>query len=239
MALSPERFSIDVPGSGSVDAALLAPDGQPASALFVFAHGAGAGMRHAFMVGLSVALAQRGIATLRFQFPYMQAQSKRVDSPAVAQATIRAAVAEGAKRMPGVPLFAGGKSYGGRMTSAAQAQEPLPGVKGIVFVGFPLHSPKEPSTERAAHLEKVLIPMLFLQGTRDELAQLDLVKDVAANLADCATLHIVEGGDHSFEVLVRSGRKEEEVRAELADTIAQWLAKVSASGASPRKPVPG
>jgi predicted alpha/beta-hydrolase family hydrolase len=227
MPLSPDRFTFDVAGSGSVDAALLVPE-QPASALFVFAHGAGAGMRHPFMVQLSVALAQRGIATLRFQFPYMQAQSKRPDPPAVAQATIRAAVTQAAQRLPGVPLFAGGKSYGGRMTSAAQAIEPLPGVKGIVFVGFPLHSPKEPAKDRATHLAQVQVPMLFLQGTRDELAQLPLITEVTQELGARATLHVVEGGDHSFEVLVRSGRTEEEVRAELADTIAQWLATLSA-----------
>ena len=222
MALSPDCFTFEVAGSGSVDAALLVPE-QPASALFVFAHGAGAGMRHAFMVQLSEALAGRRIATLRFQFPSMQAQSRRVDSPAVAQATVRAAVAQATQRMPAVPLFAGGKSFGGRMTSAAQASEPLPGVNGIIFVGFPLHPPKEPTTQRSEHLAQVQVPMLFLQGTRDELAQLSLITEVTQRLGERATLHVVEGGDHSFEVLVRSGRTPEEVRAELADTIAQWV----------------
>jgi hypothetical protein len=224
MPISPVRFSLQVPGSGAVDAALIAPEGTPAQALFVFAHGAGAGMRHAFMVKLSAALVQRGIATLRFQFPYMQRESKRPDSPPVAQAAIRAAVAAARERMPGVPLFAGGKSFGGRMTSMAQAAEPLAGVGGIVFVGFPLHPPKELDIARADHLSQVQVPMLFLQGTRDELADPGLVRRVVASLKPRATLHIVEGGDHSFDVLVRSGRTEGEVRGELADAIAQWIA---------------
>jgi predicted alpha/beta-hydrolase family hydrolase len=182
-------------------------------------------MRHPFMVQLSLALVQRGIATLRFQFPYMQRQSKRPDSPPVAQAAIRAAVAATAGRLPSVPLFAGGKSFGGRMTSMAQAAAPLPGVRGLVFVGFPLHPPKEPGTARAEHLPQVQLPMLFLQGTRDELAQLALVRGVVESLQPRATLHVVEGGDHSFDVLVRSGRTQDEVRAELADTIAGWIAR--------------
>ena len=223
MAISPDRFSIALPGTVAVDAALIAPEAGPAHALFVFAHGAGAGMRHPFMVQLSVALAARGIATLRFQFPYMQQQSKRPDSPDVATAAIRAAVAEGALRLPGVPLFAGGKSFGGRMTSTAQAAQPLAGVRGVIFAGFPLHPPKDPGITRAAHLSQVSVPMLFLQGTRDELAGLALIRDVVSSLGERATLHVVEGGDHSFDVLVRSGRTADEVRAELADTIAQWI----------------
>jgi predicted alpha/beta-hydrolase family hydrolase len=225
MAITPVRFSLQVPGSGSVDAALVAPEAAPAQAVFVFAHGAGAGMRHPFMVQLSLALAVRGVATLRFQFPFVQRQSKRPDPPAVAQAAIRAAVAAAAERLPGVPLFAGGKSFGGRMTSMAQAAAPLPGVRGLVFVGFPLHPPKEPGTARAEHLPQVQLPMLFLQGTRDELAQLALVRGVVESLQPRATLHVVEGGDHSFDVLVRSGRTQDEVRAELADTIAGWIAR--------------
>ncbi|HUR88266.1 MAG TPA: alpha/beta family hydrolase [Ramlibacter sp.] len=223
MQISPVRFFIDVPGSGAVDAALIAPDSAPPQALFVFAHGAGAGMRHAFMVQLSVALMQRGIATLRFQFPYMQQQSRRPDRPEVAQSAVRAAVSAARERMPGVPLFAGGKSFGGRMTSGAQASEPLEGVNGIVFVGFPLHPPKDPGIARAAHLDQVKVPMLFLQGTRDELAGLALIREVTAALGMRATLHVVEGGDHSFDVLVRSGRTAEQVMAELADTAAQWM----------------
>ena len=192
-------------------------------ACYVFAHGAGAGMRHEFMAAIAAGLKERGIATLRFQFPYMEQGSKRPDTPAVAHATVRAAVDEAAKRMPGVPLFAGGKSFGGRMTSQAQAREPLAGVRGIVFAGFPLHAPDKPSVERAAHLAQVQVPMLFLQGTRDELADLALVRDTTAKLGERATLHVVEGGDHSFHVLVRSGRKDAEVREELLDTMAAWM----------------
>ena len=194
-------------------------------ACYVFAHGAGAGMRHSFMAAIAEGLVPRGIATLRFEFPYMAQGSKRPDSPAVAHAAVRAAVQEAAKRLPGVPLFAGGKSYGGRMTSQAQAAEPLPGVRGIVFVGFPLHQPGKPSTDRAKHLSEVDVPMLFLQGTRDELADLDLIRATTTQLGKLATLHVVEGADHSFHVLVRSGRNDAQVREELLDTMAGWMAK--------------
>ena len=235
MPITPTRFTIDVPGSDAVDAALIAPESSAPNAVFVFAHGAGAGMRHPFMVQLSLALVERGIATLRFQFPFMQKQVKRPDSPAVAQAAIRAAVREAAQRLPGVPLYAGGKSFGGRMTSGAQANEPLPGVRGLIFVGFPLHPPKAPGIERAAHLAKVTVPMVFVQGTRDELAELPLIREVTASLGPRAALHVVEGGDHSFEVLVRSGRNEDEVRAEIADAIAGWVAQLNGRAASPTK----
>lgn len=191
-------------------------------AVCVLAHGAGAGMEHGFMSAIAAALAERGIAVLRFNFPFMEQGSKRPDPPAVAQAAVRAAMAEAARRWPGLPLYAGGKSFGGRMTSQAQAKEPLPGVRGLVFLGFPLHAAKKPSTERAQHLAQVRVPMLFLQGTRDALAELDLVREVVAPLAP-ATLHVVEGADHGFEVLKRSGRTDEEVLAELAGTIAGWL----------------
>jgi uncharacterized protein len=192
-------------------------------ACYVFAHGAGAGMNHAFMTATAQGLVQRGIATLRFQFPYMEQGSKRPDSPAVAQAAVRAAVEEAARRLPRVPLFAGGKSFGGRMTSQAQAAQPLPHVRGIVFVGFPLHPPGQPSIERASHLAAVDLPMLFLQGTRDELAQLDLIRQATAKLGPRATLHVVEGADHSFHVLVRSGRNDAQVREELLDVMAGWM----------------
>jgi uncharacterized protein len=192
-------------------------------ACYVFAHGAGAGMNHAFMTATAQGLVQRGIATLRFQFPYMEQGSKRPDSPAVAQAAVRAAVEEAAQQLPGVPLFAGGKSFGGRMTSQAQAAQPLPHVRGIVFVGFPLHPPGQPSIERASHLAAVDLPMLFLQGTRDELAQLDLIRQATAKLGPRATLHVVEGADHSFHVLVRSGRNDAQVREELLDVMAGWM----------------
>lgn len=230
MQISPQQLKLDVPGSGAVDAVLFDPGN--AAACYVFAHGAGAGMRHPFMVGLSKELAAHGVATLRFQFPYMQQGSKRPDPPKIAHAAIRAAVAEAAHRLPHVPLFAGGKSYGGRMTSLAQSVEPLPGVRGIAFVGFPLHPPKEPGTERGDHLARVALPMLFLQGTRDPLAQLDLVRQTAASLGDRATLHVVEGGDHSFDVLKSSGRTEVEVRAELAATIVRWITQAAGSRAA-------
>ena len=189
----------------------------------MFAHGAGAGMKHPFMAALAAGLAQRGIATLRFQFPYMEQGSKRPDSPKVAQAAIRAAVHAAAQRLPGLPLFAGGKSFGGRMTTQAQAAAPLAGVQGIVLVGFPLHAAGKPSTERADHLAQVDLPMLFLQGTRDTLADLDLIRATMAKLESRATLHVVDGADHSFHVLARSGRTDDEVREELLDTMARWM----------------
>jgi predicted alpha/beta-hydrolase family hydrolase len=180
-------------------------------------------MNHAFMTAMADGLARRGIATLRFQFPYMEQGSKRPDAPAVAQAAVRAAALEAARQLPGLPLFAGGKSYGGRMTSQAQAAQPLPGVRGIVFVGFPLHPAGKPSVERAKHLAEVALPMLFLQGTRDELAELELIRQTIDTLDDRATLHVADGADHSFHVLVRSGRTDAQVREELLDTMARWI----------------
>jgi uncharacterized protein len=194
-----------------------------ARACYVFAHGAGAGMNHAFMAAMAQGLADRGIASLRFQFPYMEQGSKRPDAPAVAQAAVRAAVEEAARQLPDLPLFAGGKSFGGRMTSQAQAAQPLPGVRGIVFVGFPLHPAGKPSAERARHLAEVAVPMLFLQGTRDELADLELIRQTTAALGRRATLHIVDGADHSFHVLARSGRTDALVREELQGAMARWI----------------
>jgi len=217
----PVALKVALPDGGMVSALLDASPG--ARACYVFAHGAGAGMQHAFMASIASGLAERGIATLRFQFPYMEQGSKRPDSPKVAHAAVRAAVGEAAKRLPELPLFAGGKSFGGRMTSQAQAAEPLPGVKGLVFVGFPLHAADKPSTERAVHLDQVQVPMLFLQGTRDTLAELGLVREVTAQLKQRATLHVVEGADHSFHVLARSGRNDPQVREELLDTMAGWM----------------
>ena len=205
----------------SVSALLLAP-AQP-SALLVFAHGAGAGMDHPFMAGLAAALAGRGVATLRYQFPFMEQGSKRPDPPATAHAAGRAAVAAGGARLPGVPLYAGGKSFGGRMTSQAQSAQPLAGVRGLVFVGFPLHPAGKPGTQRAAHLAAVRLPMLFLQGTRDTLADLASIRSTVSQLGTRAALHVVEGADHSFHVLVRSGRSDAQVLEELADTAAAWM----------------
>jgi predicted alpha/beta-hydrolase family hydrolase len=190
--------------------------------VYVFAHGAGAGMNHPFMTRASEALSARGIATHRFDFPYMKAGRSRPDSPAVAEAAVRAAVAEAARVSPGLPLFAGGKSFGGRMTSQAQAKEPLPGVRGLVFFGFPLHAPGRPGVERAEHLSAVEIPMLFLQGTRDEFASLDLLQGVVRRLGSRATLHLIDEGDHSFKVPKRTGKTERDVFDELATTIQQW-----------------
>ena len=201
-----------------------------AQACYVFAHGAGAGMNHAFMAAMADGLAQRGIATLRFQFPYMEQGGKRPDAPAIAQAAVRAAVEEASRQLPGLPLFAGGKSYGGRMSSQAQAAQPLPGARGIVFVGFPLHPAGKPSVERAKHLADVALPMLFLQGTRDELAELELIRQTTAKLGGRATLHVVDGADHSFHVLVRSGRTDAQVREELLDTMAGWMRGLAIGG---------
>lgn len=222
------KFGIALPGGGSVSAWLDAPSDP--RACYVFAHGAGAAMDHPFMTAVASGLADRGIAVLRFNFPFMEARGRRPDSPAVAQAAVRAAVAEAARRFTGVPLFAGGKSFGGRMSTQAQAAEPLPGVRGIVLVGFPLHAAGKPSTQRAAHLAKVEVPMLFLQGTRDALADLALVRETTAALGARATLHVVEGADHSFHVLVRSGRTDAEVIAELCGTAAAWMLAPPAMG---------
>jgi predicted alpha/beta-hydrolase family hydrolase len=212
-----------------VDHLLVAP--PDATALLVLAHGAGAGMRHPFLEKMAQVLGERGIATFRYEFLYMEKRQGRPDPPAVAEARVRAAVLEAARAAPDVPLFAGGKSFGGRMTSQAQAREPLPGVRGLVFLGFPLHPPGRPGTSRADHLDDVQVPMLFLQGTRDEFAGLDLLQPVVKRLHVRATLHLVEGGDHSFKVLKRTGRTEADVMNELADTIASWVAN---PGAMPR-----
>jgi len=206
---------------------------QSPRALYVFAHGAGAGMNHAFMGAVAEELAVRGIATLRYNFPYMEKGSKRPDVPKVAHAAVREAVAEAARLVPGVPLFAGGKSFGGRMTSQAQALEPLPGVKGLVFLGFPLHAAGKPSEERAAHLREVKVPMLFLQGTRDELSSLDLLRPVVKRLGRLATLDAFEDADHSFHVPARSGRKDAQVLGDLLDALARWVDQALISTSNP------
>ena len=226
MSAAARPLAIDIDGTQRVSALLQAP--RDARAAYVFAHGAGAGMSHAFMASVAEGLAERGIATLRYQFPYMERGSKRPDAPKVAHGAVRAAVARAAELLPGLPLFAGGKSFGGRMTSHAQAQSPLPGVRGLVFVGFPLHPAGKPSDERARHLSEVTVPMLFLQGTRDELADLALLKGVAGRLGARATLEIFEDADHSFHVPARSGRRDPEVRTALLDAVAAWVATVQA-----------
>lgn len=192
-------------------------------ATYVFAHGAGAGMHHGFMAELSQALFEQAVATLRYQFPYMERGSRRPDAPAMAQATVRAAVAAARERLPGTPLFAGGKSFGGRMTSQAQATAPLPGVRGLVFVGFPLHPAGKPGVERAAHLAEVRLPMLFLQGTRDELAGLDLLQGVLQRLGKQAKLHLEDDADHAFHVRARSGRNDAQVVRALAAAMVAWF----------------
>jgi predicted alpha/beta-hydrolase family hydrolase len=197
---------------------------EKSTALYVFAPGAGAGITHSFMEEIAAGLAERGVATLRYQFPYMERGSSRTDPPPVCHATVRAAVEEAKRLLPGVPLFAGGKSFGGRMTSQAQAVSPLAGVRGIIFLGFPLHLAKKPSDSRAAHLSDVRIPMLFLQGTRDELADLTLLEPVTQKLGALATLAKIEAADHGFNVLVRSGRTHPQVMNELLDKTTQWMA---------------
>jgi predicted alpha/beta-hydrolase family hydrolase len=218
-----ELLTIDVGASRRVSGLLLAP--ADSRACYVLAHGAGAGagMRHSFLSTLSHALAARGIATLRYQFPYMENGSMRPDSPAIAHATVRAAVAEAARRFPSIPLVAGGKSFGGRMTSQAQAQEPLPSVRGIAFVGFPLHPAGKPSDERARHLDDVRIPMLFLQGTRDDLADLALLRPIVARLGDRVRLVEFDDADHSFHVRARSGQTDAGVLEGIADAVAAWI----------------
>ena len=193
--------------------------------MFVLAHGAGAGMRHPFLERFAQALAERGVATFRYEFEYMEQKRGRPDPPAVAQARVRAAVSEAAAAAPGLPLFAGGKSFGGRMTSQAQAAEPLPGVRGLVFLGFPLHPPGRPATARADHLDGVRIPMLFLQGTRDDFAGLELLRPVVRRLGKRATVNLIEGGDHSFNVLKKTGRTDADVMDELAEGIATFFRK--------------
>ncbi len=221
-----EQLTVGIGHSGSVSALLTRPI-HP-RACFAFAHGAGAGMTHPFMHAVAAGLAARNIATLRYQFPYMEKAGKRPDPPALAQATVRAAVDAAAAACPGLPLFAGGKSFGGRMTSQAQAKHVLPGVLGLAFFGFPLHPAGQPSRERAAHLADVHIPMLFLQGTRDKLAELDLLRAMIDGLGRRASLHTVDGADHSFHVPARSGRTDAEVMDEVLDAFAAWSEKIAA-----------
>jgi predicted alpha/beta-hydrolase family hydrolase len=210
-----------------VTALLLRP--ADAHCIYVFGHGAGAGMQHRFMEAASARLAEHSIASLRYQFPYMEAGSRRPDSRGTLLATVRAAVRAATDAAPDLPLLAGGKSMGGRMTSLAAAESPLTGVRGLVFFGFPLHPAGRPSIERADHLAKVRLPMLFLQGDRDRLAEVDLLRPVCAGLGERATLHVVPDADHSFHVPKRSGRSDDEVLADLARTVAEWSERLSVS----------
>jgi uncharacterized protein len=217
------RF-VATPEKGEVSAILLRPE-RP-TFLHVLAHGAGAGMRHPSMEKLSTAYAERGIATFRYHFPYMERGGGPPDRAPVLLATVRSAVRRAAETAPGLPLTAGGRSMGGRMTSLAQAEEPIPGVRGLVFAAFPLHPPGKAGTERARHLERITIPMLFLQGTKDTFAELSLLRDVVTGLGALATLHLIDGADHSFHVPKRSGRTAADVLAELAGVVADWSARI-------------
>jgi predicted alpha/beta-hydrolase family hydrolase len=219
-----QTLRMEVKPGETVSARLLRP--PQARACYILAHGAGAGMTHASMEAIAAGLAGPGIATLRYQFPYMEKGGKRPDPPVVAHAAVRAAVAQAARCCPSLPLIAGGKSFGGRMTSQAQALSPLPGVRGLAFFGFPLHPAGKPSSDRASHLADVKIPMLFLQGTRDALAELSLLEPVVKGLGSRATLHLSEGADHSFHVLKSSGRNDREVMAELLDAFAAWVEQI-------------
>jgi predicted alpha/beta-hydrolase family hydrolase len=234
----PDAIPVTIPCDDEtrVSGLLQAPAG--ARVCFVLAHGAGAGMTHPFMAAIAAGLADRGAATLRFQFPYMERGSKRPDPPKLAHAAVHAAAAAAQDLLPGLLLAAGGKSYGGRMTSQAQAIAPIPGVRGLAFLGFPLHPAGRPSHERASHLADVHIPMLFLQGTRDKLADLAHLRPVCEGLGKRASLTLFPDADHSFHVPARSGRTDAEVQAELLDTIAVWLnALVAFSLRIPRESV--
>ncbi len=201
-----------------------------ARACYVVAHGAGAGMTHPFMVAVADGLAARGVATLRYQFPYMERGSKRPDTPKLARTTVRAAVMEAARLAPGLPLIAGGKSFGGRMTSQAQAESPLPEVRGIAFLGFPLHAAGRATAERGEHLSGVRVPMLFLQGSRDQLADLKVLEPLVKALGARATLEVFPDADHSFHVPARTGRNDADVMAGMLDVLTKWIAALTRYG---------
>src|SRR3954467_11015974 len=222
-----EQRKMDVDTVGTVSALWLRP--RDALACFVFAHGAGAGMSHPFLEAVATGLSERNIATLRYQFPYMEQRQGRPDAPARAHATVRAAVFEAARLAPGLPLIAGGKSFGARMTSQAQAISPLPAVGGLCFLGFPLHPTGRPSNVRAQHLADVRVPMLFLQGDRDGLADLSLLRPVVQDLGERATLHIIEHADHSFHVTKRSGTSVQAVMHEMLDVASSWMKALAAA----------
>src|ERR1700732_5275615 len=214
----PLQFAVD--GAGEVSALLMLP--AKARMVLALAHGAGAGMSHPFLASLAAELVAAGVATLRYQFPYMEQRRGSPDSPAIATATVAAAARAAWEPAPGLPLFARGKSLGGRMTSQAAAEGLLSGVRGLVFVGFPLHPPNKPGTKRAEHLKQVTVPMLFLQGTRAPLADLTLLKPICEDLGSRATLHIIEAADHSFHMLKKSGKTDAQALRELAQTTASW-----------------
>ena len=221
---SAQSFTLTVDATRRVSALLIAP--PSAYACYVLAHGAGAGMTHPSMQTVAVELGERGIATLRYHFPYMEQGSKRPDPPALCHAAVRAAVAKAGELQ--LPLVAGGRSFGGRMTSQAQSKSPLPGVRGLAFLGFPLHPAGRPSDERAEHLFDIKIPMLFLQGARDALAELSLLRPLVDRLGNRASLKLFEDADHSFHVPAKTGRKDAEVRGEVLDTLAAWIKKIIA-----------
>ena len=208
-------------GAGQVSGLLLRP--SRAKALYLFAHGAGAGMTHRAMESNAQGLAERGIATLRYQFPYMEKGSRRPDPPKIAHAAVRAAAEKARELAPDLPLFAGGRSFGGRMTSQTQAEAPLAGVRGLAFLGFPLHPAGKPGIERAEHLSRVQVPMLFVSGSRDALAELDLLNSVVRSLGEQATLHLVMDADHSFKVAAKSGRTPSDAEADALDAMADWM----------------
>ena len=217
----PRPVTINIDDARRVSGLLQAP--KNAHICYVLAHGAGAGMSHPFMAAVADGLAERGIATLRYQFPYMEGGTKRPDTPKLAQATVRAAVTQASHMVPKLGLIAGGKSFGGRMTSQAQAESPLSGARGLAFLGFPLHAAGRPSDERAKHLFEVEIPMLFLQGTRDALADVHLMEKLAQQLGPRAALKLLSDADHSFHVPARTGRKDADVRVEVLDALATWI----------------
>jgi predicted alpha/beta-hydrolase family hydrolase len=228
--VSARELHMAVEKAGEVSALFVRPPN--ADTLLVLAHGAGAGMRHPFLEALAQELAAVHVATLRYQFPYMEHRRRVPDAPTVLTATVQAAVRKATEQAPDLPLFAGGKSMGGRMTSRAAAQQPLDNVRGLAFVGFPLHPPGRPGIERAEHLAHVNVPMLFLQGTRDQFAHLDLLRPVCSKLGPRATLHIIEGPDHSFHVLKSSGTTDAKVMSGLAETVASWAKGITRSESS-------
>jgi predicted alpha/beta-hydrolase family hydrolase len=224
--MSASQESIDVDGQHRVAALALIP--PSARACFVLAHGAGAGMAHPFMQAVALGLSDRNVATLRFQFPYMERGSRRPDAPALCHATIRAAVTHAADLCPRLPLIAGGRSFGGRMSSQAQALYALPGVRGLAFLGFPLHPAGKPSDQRAAHLFQTEVPLLFLQGDRDALASLTLLQPIVHRLGARATLALIGNADHSFKVPARSGRTAAQIMTQLLTTLHDWIEAIIA-----------